>query len=245
MTTKGRKRHREPWREVLLDELSDETEDERRDFADSERNPFESEHCPEMGHDGDDNPTYAGAKPRFDGEKLESGDISDPVQISPRENPAGEIVDAGHGFRVDDRRSRPWKTAPRTHCALCGDRMPPPDVSKYPCEFEPDATDFQLATLGDGVGERWPLRTTGCQCSGCILRRHVRNGAERNKGQPRKYCSTDCRKLADAERGRWKRAVAKADRLGLEPPPEPEDRGLKFITARGLRATKEGNGHRY
>lgn len=270
MTTRGRKRHRKPWQEVQLDELTDETEDERRDFTDHSRNLFESEHGPVMGTDGDDNPEYTQPKAKFDGDKLEQrGDISDPVQAKPTSNPAGEIADAGHGFIVNDPRSRPWKTAPRTHCAYCGGEMPKPDVSTYKCEFDPDAPAAELALIGEGqpkdaADSRWdavrymlgagsPCRhgtgcrcgLRGCKCSGCTLRWQVALGHERNTGQPKKYCGSECRKSADAERNRWKRAVAKAEKRGEEPPPEPEDRGLKFGPVRGLRSTIEGAGHRY
>lgn len=256
MTPKGRKHHREQWREALLDELTDETEDERRDFADQERHPFESEHGPEMLHDGDDNPRYAAPKARFDAERLDRGDISDPVQIKPQSNPAGEMVADCHGFIVSDPRSRPWKTAPRTHCAYCGDEMPAPDVSGFVCEFDPDLSESELVLIGADQGPPDLSATCrhlaacdcmrpGCQCSGCRLRWLVLIGQERNVGQPRKYCSEDCRKLSDNERKRWKRAAAKAESLGEDPPPEPEDRGLKFTQRRGLRSSIEGTGHRY
>lgn len=141
MTAKGRKQHHEP----LLDELSDENEDERRDFHDPERNPFESEHGPAMGTDGDDHPIYAQPKQRIDingrtvkvklnggktghVELVAPGDVADSVVVKPSSNPAGEIVDAGHGFIVNDPRSRPWKTAPRTHCAQCGGEVPKLDA---------------------------------------------------------------------------------------------------------------------
>ncbi|AQT81374.1 hypothetical protein B1R94_22155 [Mycolicibacterium litorale] len=256
MTVNGRRRFNEPWREVLLDELTDESEDERRDFTDPERDPFESENGPAMGTDGDDNPEYATPRAKLDGQKLERGDISDPVQVAPKTNPAGEITDAGHGFIVDDPRSRPWKTAPRTHCAHCGGELPPPDVSAYRCEFDPDLTEAELALVGADQGP--PVLSPGCrhlaacncmrpgcQCSGCRLRWLVLSGNERNVGQPRKYCSEGCRNLAGSERKRWQRALAKAVKNGDEPPPEPEDRGLKFRPRRGPLSSTEGTGHRY
>ncbi|MGU3502417.1 hypothetical protein [Mycobacterium sp. C31M] len=245
MTPKGRTRHREPWREVLADELSDETEDERRDFADPQRDGFDSEHGPVMGHDGDDCPKYAQPKQSAvpingtsvkvklnDGgtgtvEVIEPGQISEPVVLAPpTSNPAGEMVSAGHGFKVENHRSRPWKTAKRTHCAHCGGPMPTPkvDATKYQCEFDP---------------------MPKCKCSGCTLRRQVANGGERNVGGPAMTCSPDCGRLRNNERTRWKRAVERAEAKGLEPPPEPEDRGLKFVRASGLLSAVEGSGHRY
>lgn len=272
----SKRRQRTPELEPLIDELSDEDESERRDFGSLDRNLFESKHGPVSGSDGDDNPTYARAKVKFDGNKLEAGDISDPVQAKghPANNLPGQIVADGHGFIVNDPRSRPWKTARRTRCAQCAGEMPPPDVTKYRCEFASDA-NMDLSRVGDyydavpemaGGGISPPLdvwrRFTpaqrchfatgncehthhGCDCSGCTLRDLVASGHERNAGNPRKYCSDGCSKLADAERGRWKRAVASAEKRGLEPPPEPEDRGLKFIESRGLRSSVEGTGHRY
>lgn len=271
MTTKGRKRHPEPWREVLLDELTDESEDERRDFRDIERDPFESEHGPAMGNDGDDNPEYAQPKAKFDGEKLDRGDINDPVRVNPKRNPAGEIVEAGHGFVVRDPRSRPWKTAPRAGCAHCGGPMPPPSVSdpKYLCEFDPDASAVALALIGEGQPKdeadfRWdkvrqmlgtdkPCRhgdgcrcgLRGCKCSGCILRQQVLKGRERNRGHPRKVCSDECGRLRGNERSRWKRAVKKAEEAGVAAPDEPEDKGLKLMLRNGPCSGFEGNGSRY
>lgn len=205
------KRHPEPWRELLIDELTDETEEERRDFQDPDRNPFESKHGPTMGTDGDDNPAYTQPRIAFDVAKLERGDISDPVRVKPPFNPAGQIVAAGHGFIIDDQRSRPWKTAKRTHCAHCGGQMPAPKVTarKYECEF-------------DSV----PLRSAWtCECSGCELRQMVLMGSERNKGQPRKCCSPECTRLRDNENKKWKRAVARAEKRGELAPSEPHDRG--------------------
>jgi hypothetical protein len=269
LTARGRKRSREAWREALLDELSDETEDERRDFTNQSRNPFESEHGPVIGSDGDDNPAYTQPKAKFDGDRLKRGDISDPIQARPTSNPAGEIADAGHGFIINDPRSRPWKTAPRTHCAYCGDEMPKPDVSKYKCEFDPDSSAAELALIGEGqprdaADSRWdavqymlntgsPCRhgmgcrcgLRGCKCSGCSLRWLVASGMERNRGQPKKYCTPECRRRADAERNGWRRAVVAAEKRGDDRPPEPEDRGLKLVIHHGPRSSVEGNGHRY
>ncbi|WP_328358593.1 hypothetical protein OG976_04775 [Mycobacterium sp. NBC_00419] len=226
------KESHEPWREVLVDELSDESEDERRDFQDADRNPFESEHGPAMGTDGDDDPVYARPKDTRVGtsgrtarvkltngktatfEIFEQGDIVDTVRVKPKTNPAGEIVDGGHGFIVSDPRSRPWKTARRTHCAYCGDELPTPKVTatKYRCEFDVEFVD--------------------CQCSGCTLRHLVVSGYERNKGQPRMCCTAECTRLRDNERGRWQRAVARAIRSGHQPPPEPADRGASVTAAK-------------
>lgn len=279
MTARGRNRRKrlpEDFEELqahfesLLDQLSDETEDERRDFADPARDPFESEHGPVMGTDGDDNPhyaqpkgqiTYRGRTVKVKGTKgkqlqvevIEPGQIADPVDVKPRENPAGEIADAGHGFIVNNPRSRPWKTARRTHCAYCGGPMPKPDASKYRCELDPDASEIELSLIGrdNAADDRGPFarRSTevfpGCQCSGCTLRNLIASGRERGRGNPPKYCSEDHGQQADNERRAWRRAVVRAQERGEEPPPEPEDRGLKFIPARGLRSSIEGSGHRY
>ncbi|MFC7451290.1 hypothetical protein [Rhodococcus daqingensis] len=210
-----------------------------------------------MGDDGDDSPEIAHVRPRVDNEKLERGDISESVQSKPDtiDNPAGQMIEAGHGFTVDDRRSRPWKTAKRTNCAFCGGPMPAPAVSRYRCEFDPDASDAELALIGSdqGRGDRpgplwdfWPGQKRqerlhqGCQCSGCNLRWQVANGAERNRGQPKKYCSKECTRRAGNERSAWKRAVVTAEKRGVAPPPEPEDRGLKFVLRRGPRSCAEG-----
>lgn len=273
MTTKGRKHHKEPWRDVLdefiedpgksngkpkaagdLASIDDTLESLRTtpaidrldkvvDYDDRGRK-YDVDQAPMVpGDAGDDSPTYAQLKPkrvgssdtdkRFDADKVDPNTFSTdgPVQLKPSVigNPAAQMIAAGHGFMVDDRRSRPWKSAPRTHCAHCGGEMPPADVSKYPCEFDADGWS--------------PF--AGCRCSGCTLRELVSKGHERNKGQPRKYCSSECRRLADNERRRWERAVARAAKLGLEPPAPPEDKGLKFLPARGLRSSVEGHGHRY
>jgi hypothetical protein len=221
-----------------------------------------------LGDDGDDNPEYSQTKPRPDNDKLERGDISDPVQVKPvADNPAGELIAAGHGFLIDDKKSRPWKTAPRTNCAHCGSEMPAPSVGdpKYHCEFDPDAGPGELAligsdqpkderdhmwdalSLGEGCRHQAGCRCfrRGCQCSGCILRDLVLNAHERGVGQPRKYCSNDCTRLADNARNAWKRAVVSAEKRGDEPPQPPEDRGLKFSPVRRLRSGIEGTAHRY
>lgn len=272
MTAKGQeRRQRRRWLEPLLDELTDETEDERRDFADPERNLFESEHGPEMGSDGDDNPEYAQAKDRLHTRNVGREGITKPEQLiypvqgKPADNLPGQMVEAGHGFIVNDPRSRPWKTAKRTHCAHCGGELPKPDVSakKYRCEFEPPVYHDEVPAMADG-GVRPPLEVwrrftpaqrhrfaTGdladyeCQCSGCTLRQLVVNGGERNVGNPRKCCSASCTRLRDNERSAWKRAVDRANRRGEEPPPEPEDKGLKFRVSRGPRSSIEGNARRY
>jgi hypothetical protein len=283
MTTRGRKQHREPWREVLVDELSDENEDERRDFVDPQRDPFESEHGPTMGHDGDDNPRYAGPKSasvgasdtdkRFDADKIDPTTFhaNDPVQrrsplrvdvhnaemseLALAANRPGQMVEDGHGFIVNNPRSRSWKTAKRTHCAHCGGPMPRPKVAQYVCEFDPDATELELSLIGSGQGSddrawwpgtrRSPSYQPGCQCSGCILRHLVSNGEERNRGQPRRVCSDECGKLRGNELKRWKAAVKRAQKRGDEPPPEPQDNGLKFVQRNGPRSSVEGSGHRY
>jgi hypothetical protein len=227
-------RKRQAWREALLDELTDESEDERRDFTDPDRNLFESDHGSEMRDDGDDNPVYAGAK-----DKLHLGplgkegitkpeDIIYPVQVKPTDNLPGQMVEAGHGFIVNDPRSRPWKTARRTHCAHCGGPMPSPNVNekKYRCEFQPDPIE-------------------GCQCSGCSLRGLVLDRHERNRGNPAKCCSKACTRLRDNERNAWKRAVISAEKRGEPTPPEPEDKGRKFLPSSGLRSSSEGTGRRY
>ena len=83
MTNRGRKHRTEPWRELLIDELSDESDDDRRDFIDnasrdeSEQKwvwtPRGSEHAlpksfvdgPEMLSDEDDRASYAQPKERI------------------------------------------------------------------------------------------------------------------------------------------------------------------------------------
>ncbi|MDV3129600.1 hypothetical protein M1247_32170 [Mycobacterium sp. 21AC1] len=204
---------------------------------------FEVEQAPWIpGDDGDDNPDYAQLKSkrvgssdtdqRFDADKVDpkTFNTDDPVQLKPSVigNTAAQMIDAGHGFMVDDQQSRPWKTAKRTHCAYCGGEMSPPDVDKYKCEFEP------ITAPG-----------AACKCSGCTLRELVSRGDARNVGNPRKYCGKPCAKLADSERGRWRTAVKRAQKRGEEPPPEPEDKGLKFVQWFGLRSSIEGAGHRY
>ncbi len=264
--------------EILIDDLSDESEDERRDFSRPDRNLFESGHGPWMGGDGDDNPEYAKPKePAFTAsgrtvsaklkngkttkvEVIEPGQIHETIVVQPRANPAGEIADAGHGFIINEPRSRSWKTAPRTHCAHCGGPMPPPDVSKYRCEFDPAATAAELALIGavpsqpdrlaaligDNRSEVIRLGHPGCQCSGCSLRWLVLNGHERNRGNPRKVCSDECGRQRDNERNRWKRAVKRAENAGLTAPDEPEDKGLKLARAHGgPRSAVEGGGQRY
>lgn len=238
-STKGRHRNRitdELTGEVIR-ELTDESVDGTVNLDDPYRAVYYAEHGPELRTDGDDNPKQAQARPRvylgkesdFDADKIDptKRHTYDTVQIKqkPLDNLAGQMVSDCHGFMVDDQQSRPWKTAKRTHCAHCGGEMPKPDVSKHPCEFE---SPF-----------------SGCRCSSCTLRKLVSRGAARSKGQPRKYCSVDCRKSADAERNRWKRTVVRAEKLGTEPPPEPEDKGLKFVRRFGPRSSIEGAGHRY
>ncbi|MGY4650021.1 hypothetical protein [Mycobacterium sp. URHB0021] len=267
MTTKRRRRTPVDF-EKLLEQLTDETEDERRDFADTGRSPFESEHGPTMGNDGDDNPGYARPKQKIVTDKLGDKDITKPedivypVEPKPDGNPAGEMVADGHGFIVNDPRSRPWKTARRTNCAHCGGPLEQ-NVGKFKCEFEPNASDVELALIGSDQGKEdrpnklWGLEskcrhlgacgcfTRGCQCSGCRLRWLVKTGNERGVGNPRKYCGDNCAKWANTARNAWKRAVVSAEKRGEEPPPEPEDKGLKFLPVRGLRSSSEGNGHRY
>lgn len=246
----------------------------------------------EIGNDGDDNPEYTKPKtPTFTTsgrsvtvklksgkdsrvEVIESGQIHDPIVIEPRTNPAGEIADAGHGFTIDNPRSRPWKTVKRTHCAYCAGPMPRPVVSdvKYQCEFDPNATEIELALIGEApywqsrwAGDfRWgevryvlgadvPCRhvagcrcgSRGCKCSGCTLRWQALNGHERNVGNPRKVCSDECARLRGNELKRWKAAVERARKRGESLPPEPEDKGMKFVQRNGLVSSIEGNGRRY
>ncbi|MBM4600041.1 hypothetical protein GS440_17420 [Rhodococcus hoagii] len=260
-----------------LDELSDENEDERRDFQDPTRDPFESEHGPVAGTDGDDNPEYARPKHRLTNgsgrsvkvklangktstvEIIEPGDLTDPVggRRAPAENPAGQMVAAGHGFAVKDERSRPWKSAKRTHCAYCAGPMPTPEASGHPCEFDPHASAAELNLVGAEQGpdnrpaplwDYWPgqqdferLQHPGCQCNGCNLRWQVANGTERNVGQPKMCCSKACATGRDNERNAWRREVKSAEKRGDVAPPEPEDRGLKFVIGRGPRSTADGS----
>jgi hypothetical protein len=237
--TKGRHRNQiaDDLTGMTIRELTDESVDGTVNLDDPYRAFYYAEHGAEVRTDGDDNPKQAHARPRvylgkesdFDADKIDPTKCRtyDTVQIKqkPLDNLAGQMVSDCHGFMVDDHQSRPWKTAKRTHCAHCGGEMPTPNVSKYPCEFE--------------------LPLPGCRCSGCTLRELVSRGDARSKGQPRKYCSVGCRKSADAERNRWKRAVVRAEKLGTEPPPEPEDRGVKFVQRFGHRSSIEGAGHRY
>ena len=231
---------------LTVRELTDKSSEGTVNLDDPYRAFYLAEFGAEVRTDGDDNPRYARPKQRIkiDGrtvrvrlksgkndrvEVIAPGDVRDAVVVKPAtRNPAGEMVADGHGFIVDDPRSRPWKTARRTHCAHCGGEMPIPDVSKHVCEFDSEATGF------------------GCRCSGCTLRDLVATGQERNKGQPRVCCSSECTRLRDNERKRWKAAVARAEKRGEEPPPEPEDKGLKLMQRRGgLRSAVEGTGHRY
>lgn len=258
-----------PKRAARLNSLDDTLESARAGHApadgvdkvvdiDDRGRKYEVEQPPlPMGDDGDDNPKYAQPKVKVDSEKLDRGDINDPVQVKldPADNLPGQMIEAGHGFIVNDPRSRPWKTARRTHCAHCGKPLPRPDVRTYACELDPEASELELLLIGregnpgdrddrppHGTGDRLH---SGCQCSGCCLRWLVKTGRERGVGQPRKYCSKDCTRWADNERKAWKRAVASAKKRGDEPPPAPEDKGLKFRLARGLRSSAEGTGHRY
>jgi hypothetical protein len=257
---------------VELDDTPEQTATPRRgglddvaDVDDRGRKYVVEQAALPVGDDGDDNPEYAQLKAKATyraeleaDQPVQPGDIVEPVRLKPAvlNNPAAQMLDSGHGFSVDDRRSRPWKTAPRTHCAHCGGPMPPPDVSKYRCEFDPDASETELALIGLGQGpedrvsaQLWPGRYEqlhgGCQCSGCRLRWLVAKGSERNVGNPPKCCSPEHTRLRDNERNAWKRAVKRAEKRGEEPPPEPEDRGLKFRPARGLRSSGEGGGLRY
>lgn len=282
MSESHKRRHRNAWEKVLDEEIDDvgstnitigDAPDLDEDHVpqvitpsgggldsvadvDDRGNVYAVEEAPlTPGDDGDDVKKLTPIKFRIDG----NGDQQRLVaSLAPR-----DMVASGHGFLIDDRRSRPWKTMRRTHCAYCGGPMPAPDLSKYPCEFDPDATPEELARVGNhnGVEDRGPklLRqmmgasggcrhgagcrcgVRGCQCSGCILRSQVANGMERNCGQPRKYCQKDCTRRAGNERRAWERATAKAIRLGLALPPEPEDRGLKFVMHRGPRSSAEGS----
>jgi hypothetical protein len=293
VTTKGRKRHAEPWRAVLGEYIEDPgSTNGKRAAAVSSDDPVELDDTPEqtatprrgglddvadvddrgrkyvveqaalpVGDDGDDNPEYAQPKEKISyraeleaDQPVRPGDIVEPVRAKPAvlSNPAAQMLDSGHGFSIDDRRSRPWKTAPRTHCAHCGEPMPPPDVSKHRCEFDPDASEIELALIGLGQGPEdrlWPGRYEqlhgGCQCSGCRLRWLMAKGRERGVGNPSKCCSTECKRKRDNERNAWKRAVVSAEKRGEPPPPEPEDKGLKFLPSSGLRSSVEGAGHRY
>jgi hypothetical protein len=201
-----------------------------------------------MGTDGDDFGRRVKVKIRIDG----NGDH----ERTMRELAPIDLMQSGHGFMIDNQRSRPWKTAPRTHCAHCGGPLPDPDVSKYRCEIDPHASEIELSLVGEiGQGpddragypfdNRKPRYFKGCQCGGCTLRNFVTKGWERGQGQPRKYCSDPCRKQFDNARNAWKRAVVRAEKRGEEPPPPPEDKGLKFRPVRGLRSGAEGTGHRY
>ncbi|MHA7662381.1 hypothetical protein [Mycolicibacterium sp. HS_4_1] len=246
MTT-GRRAHRRAtdWDKLIPEAYAENAVDdydlvEIVDLDDQFRAFHYSAYGAEVGHDGDDDSKLVRVRSSrvgtgdqdeaFDADKIDptKRHTYDQVQVKsePVDSVAGQIVSDGHGFLVVDKRSRPWKTAPRTNCAHCAGEMPAPDVTRFKCEFEPD--DMK-----------------GCKCSGCTLRDQVARGHERNTGQPKKYCTPECRRLADNERNRWKRAVAKAEKLGIDPPAEPEDKGLKLVQHNGLRSSVEGTGHRY
>lgn len=227
--------------EPLLDQLPDNTEDDRLDFIDPENGS-------EDGSDGDDAPEYAQAKQMvttrgkttkvkgkngktLQVEVIHPGQIPDVVQLGKRtyhthgvRNAPGEMVEAGHGFIVESPR-KPWKTPRRSHCAHCGGVMPEADTSdpKFTCEFD---------------GAPW------CTCSPCVLRKQVAGGHERNRGQPAKYCSDACKTGADTALNRWRRAVKRNAERGLPPPARPQDRG-RLRWSEKLRSSIEGTGHRY
>jgi len=269
VTAKGRKRHAEPWREVLAESIEDPgSTNGKRAAPDSSEDPVELDDIPEqtttprraglddvadiddrgrkyvveqaplpVGDDRDDDPEYAQPKEKISyraelepDQPVQPGDVVEPVRVKRAilDNPAAQMLDSGHGFSVDDRRSRPWKTSRRTHCAHCGGPMPSPNVNdkKYRCEFQPASSE-------------------GCQCSGCNLRWLVLDRHERNRGNPAKCCSKACTRLRDNERNAWKRAVVSAEKRGEPTPPEPEDKGRKFLPSSGLRSSSEGTGRRY
>lgn len=205
------------------------------------------------GTDGDDNPVYRGVPAKLvtrgrtvkvrtvsgeteSVEVIEPGQIVEavPLRLDVANNPAAQMIDAGHGFDIDDRRSRPWKTARRTHCEFCGGLLPLPDLSKYPCDFDgPIETPRHDVAVGDD-------RTFRCRCGGCELRGMIATRHERGKGKPPKFCSERCKTDRRNELDRWRRAVVRAEKRGEEPPPEPEDRGLKWERRSGLRSGAEG-----
>lgn len=292
MTAKGRKRHAEPWRELLAEGIEDPGStngkpaapgssddlveldaspelmvihrrgglDDVADIDDHGRKYVVEQAPLPIGNDGDDDPEYTQPKEKISyraelgpDQPVQRGDIVEPVRVKSAilDNPVAQLLEAGHGFSVDDRRSRPWKTAPRTHCAHCGGPMPTPNVSsdkRYRCEFDADASQAELALVGHDLSREsdgWPFRPIGCECSGCKLRWLVSGRHERNRGNPAKCCSKECARLRDNERAAWKRAVVSAEKRGEEPPAAPEDKGLKFVWASGLRSSSEGTGRRY
>lgn len=204
----------------VLEELVDEAEGGCRDFSQPSPNLFESEHGPVMGNDGDDNPEYARPKPPAfstsgksvmvklkDGktstvEVIESGQIHEAMAIRPKDNPAGEIVDGGHGFIVTDPGSRPWKLSAleARYCWTCGE--PTPQRCHFKCEFN-----------------QQPM--PDCACSGCQRERGAAKHTERGRGNPSLTCSEECNRERKRLMSQHRRAVERAGRLDVPPPPEP------------------------
>jgi hypothetical protein len=184
----------------------------------------------------DDDVTYAAPRPTFNDEKLERGDISDPVRISrlpklgPGDDAAAEraigaqaIVDltqANQGFLVHDLGT-PHKTVWRTTCEVCDNPLPLPQEDGWVCE------------RGNEPGSAlWSL----CNCNWCLIRGQWLRGEYRPRGgRPPKRCGTaECTRTANRERQRRHRA-AKAGNISA--PAVPKTKPGKWVSS--------GNGGRW
>ena len=157
---------------------------------------------PEMNAVGDERVFTAGTPRRSDPARLDAGRADDGLLIKPSDNKPGQMVEAGHGFRVEvsPRVKRPWKEPTVANCAVCGVRRGP----------------------GGGLPVRVRRRgRRGLPVLGVRGHESVRERELRGKGRQRKTCPGDCARSWNNARTRWKRACAKAEKLGTEPPPEP------------------------
>lgn len=125
------------------------------------------------------------------------------------------VQDAG-GYSTEVDPKLLWKTETRFYCRACGEWIGSPPRQRIECEVPFDPCTSEMLNNRGG-------------CQSCREQRAIDLKEARGIGHPPQTCrplpgekESRCARNWRNAMAQWERAVAKAERLGIEPPPEPQ-----------------------
>lgn len=170
----------------------------------------------------------------------DANDVEDRLsEIGGKSRPApatSQLVQDAGGYSTEIDPKMLWKSETRFYCRVCGGWIGSPK-QRIECEIPSDPCRPEMVKTRGG-------------CQGCREQHAIDLKEARGKGNPPQTCrpsveereagekESRCAKAWRNTMGKWTRAVATAEKLGNEPPPEPQPADPRW-TERDLRKIQD------